>query len=154
MTTKEKQQQEQQQVDRAATPAEDRGRLLTAEDLFGGGDEPLQRIELPMIRKGANPGVLYVRKLATEEVLEWTEMPADDNEQRAAKVSRQLGLFARAVCRDSNGTPMFSSEHDDKIGRIPIGVFNLLMGAIVGDMGGIGVMAQQAQEKIEAEKND
>ena len=47
----------------------DKGRVLSAEELFSGGDEPVQRLELPMIVKGGKAGVIYIRKIQTDEVL-------------------------------------------------------------------------------------
>ena len=124
---------------------EDQSRILTAEDLFKGGEEPIQRLELPMIVKDGKPGVVFIRKISTEEVLEHNAIEDGD-----AKRDSQLTLFAKAVCVDADGTAMFTSEHDERLGAIPIGAFNIIMNAIVGDMGA----EAQAAGDVDAAKKD
>ena len=123
----------------------DKGRVLSAEELFSGGDEPVQRLELPMIVKGGKAGVIFIRKIQTDEVLAHNDME-DGQEKR----DDQLRLFSKAVCVDMDGTPMFTSKDDGRLGQIPIGAFNIIMSAIVGDMG----IEVQAGGDVEAEKKD
>jgi len=122
----------------------DKGRVLSAEDLFSGGDEPVQRLELPMIVKGGGPGVVFIRKISTDEVLEHNDMAEGSPEKR----DDQLRLFAKAVCKNVKGEPLFTSKDDDRLGTIPIGAFNIIMSAIVGDMG----IEMQAGGDVEDEK--
>lgn len=124
----------------------DERRILSAEDLFSGGEESVQRLELPMIVKDGQPGVVFVRKISTDEVLEHNDLP----EGSLAKRDSQLVLFAKAVAKDPEGTPMFTGKDDSRLGQIPIGAFNAVMNLVVGDMG----IEITAGGDVETEKKD
>ncbi len=122
----------------------DKGRVLSAEDLFSGGEEPVQRLELPMIVKDGKPGVTFIRKISTDEVLAHNDMTEGEG-----KRDDQLRLFAKAVCKNISGDALFTDKDDERLGQIPIGAFNLIMSTIVGDMG----VETQAGGDVETEKN-
>ncbi len=108
----------------------DKSRVLSAEDLFSGGEEPIKRLELPMIVKDGQPGIVFTRMLTTEEVEAHRKIKDEDQQ-----TENMLLLLSTAVCSDLQGTPMFTSKDDPMLGKIPFGAQLLMMNTILGEMG-------------------
>ena len=97
---------------------------LTAEDFFSGGDEPLNRLEIPELRKGGRPGVVFLKQLTAGELMEFKTAPADSQDEA------NLKLVAGAVC-DASGKQIFSSEADLK--KLPMKAVNRIAKAVMDD---------------------
>ncbi len=117
--------------------------VLSAEDLFAGGDEPIQRLELPMIIKNGVPGVVFIRKINMGEVLAHKRMTEGEE-----KSDNELRLITMAVAKNIEGDPMFTSEHDSLLEKIPAGAFGLMSQAMLGDLG----LEVKAGDDVNAEK--
>lgn len=124
------------QTKTAAANGNDGGALLSAEDILSGGDEPLQRIELP-IKKGGKPGVIYLRPLTAGEVLDFQ---ASDEDQRQEAL---LELMPSA-CVNEEGQPIFAGTPKDKLRNMPIVVFTAISQAVT-EMAGLTKPAESAE---------
>jgi hypothetical protein len=102
-------------------PTEDQ--LLTAEDIFSGGDDLVSPLRIPELSKNGKPGIVYLKLLSAGDVLDFSE--ADEGSRK----ERLLPLIAKAVVHQ-DGTPMFSQEQVARLSEIRVDVFNRLSRAV------------------------
>lgn len=105
----------------------DASQLLTADEIFAGGDDLLSPLEIPELKKGGKPGIVYLKQLSTGDVLDFAESGEQDQK------SRMLTLIAKAVV-NQDGSPMFSEDQVTRLRDIRVDVFTRLSRAITDSM--------------------
>jgi hypothetical protein len=106
--------------------------LLSVEDIFRGGDDSLERLEIDELQKGGRPGVVYLRPLPAGEVLDFADKSEGEGKNQAL-----LEMIAKAVVHP-DGSPMFGEEDTKRLREISIGAFNRLAKAVT-KMADVGV---------------
>lgn len=109
--------------------------LLSAADLFRGGDGTVIRVEIPEIKKGGAAGALFIRPLSTTEVMEFTV--AQKGTDETAKRHSLYRMVASSLVTES-GDPLIPVEDADKLGGMPINAFNAVV-AKINEVSGIEV---------------
>lgn len=103
----------------------DEERVLTAEEILAGGDEPFKRVEIPELPKGGEPGVVFLRSVSAGEVLDFIQIPEGKKQNDAL-----IRLIADVVV-SKDGEPLFSETEAEDIRRISIGAFNRIQNAVL-----------------------
>lgn len=105
-----------------AIKADDDQFALTADELTDMG--ALEKLEIPELPKGGQPGVVWIRRLFAEEVIDFS------TGDRAGGSKSVVHLIAMAVV-DKKGNPLFSPDDVDRIRRLQIPVFRRLSTAVM-----------------------
>lgn len=113
--------------------------LLSADDIFAGGDEKYREVVLKGVSKNGADGVVYIRHLPAEDMMIYHELLADSNVSKLEQHRAMIRIVASAVV-DPNGEPIFAGRESD-LGKMPVLIFNQLSNAVLemsGLMGATG----------------
>ena len=94
---------------------------FTAKDLLSPG----KINELPITLTDGRDGLVYRRDLPAGNVIDFAE-----SEEGPERNEMLLRLVAQAICKDTQGTPMFSEMDLDELRNMPIGVFQQMATAV------------------------
>lgn len=119
--------------------------LLTASDIFSGGENPYTPLEIPEIVKNGQPGVVYLKPLSTKAVIKFSKSQKDDNRE-----DEILPLIVQALV-NPDGTPIFRTEEDlARLQEMSMPVFNRISRAVMAQIRG----KDDTKEASESNKND
>lgn len=106
--------------------------LLSAMDIFTGGDIPFKPLEIPELTKDGKVGMVYLKAPSAGDVLDFAAKSADTNTE--TQHDALIRMIAQCVV-DQDGKRLFQDE--TRVREIPFSIFSRLMAA-VNDLAGIG----------------
>lgn len=107
--------------------SKDESRFLTADDILGGGEESITPFEVPEIRKGGKPGVLFMRPVSAGQVIMFLGMKGKGEvEQNKAIINLMVDCIVRP-----DGEPMFTQESAEKLAAVSWPAFSRISNHIM-----------------------
>lgn len=106
--------------------------ILSALDIFTGGDIPFKPLEIPELTKNGQVGMVYLKPPSAGDVLDFASKSSgtETSEQHDALIK----MITQCVV-DQTGKRIFDDE--SRVREIPFSIFSRLMTA-VNDLAGIG----------------
>lgn len=125
------------------TQADKAARRLTAADILAGGEEPYRELEIPELKKGGAPGILYLKPLSAGDML---DLAAAEDLAPVERRNQMLQLIAKTVVDPDTGQRVFTVDQVDELRTISAKLFTRLMTAI-NEGAGVGVAAKEEAGK-------
>jgi len=99
--------------------------ILSATDIFSGGDVPFTPLEIPELTKNGKPGVVFLRSPSAGDVLDFATKSTDPD--TAVQHEALIVMITQCVV-DQNGKRLFQDE--TRVREIPFSIFTRLMDAV------------------------
>lgn len=122
------------------------GRLLSASDLLSGGDNRLQRIDIPEIVVNGEPGYVMHLPLTSRMVVDFISVSANKEGTDVSPEAQNeavLRIMADTLC-DEEGVLLYSHDDIVKMKDLRMSVFNRISTAIMAEIGQASDVAKNA----------